>query len=220
MSRRDRDERVTSSHLPQSGWCTDVTSLSLVDPHVSPNLLVCGSLGRPAFAFSSCQTTSSSLPQHTTYNPHHSNHTTKKRRPHTMKLSLTLLALVAGAQCNSWFGNAGKLPNLDPALTPPHIHPSNTLPTPFFGTFPTLRLTYTRPYSVQQVARDRARAMALRPQHPLPHPRRPQGPRGPGQEQLGGQRRQALQRLGYPASAELSDFAGQGDQEGHREEQG
>lgn len=34
-----------------------------------------------------------------------------------MKLSLALLALAAGAQCNTWFGNAGKLSNLGPAMT-------------------------------------------------------------------------------------------------------
>lgn len=36
--------------------------------------------------------------------------------PTSMKFSLTLLALVAGAQCNSWFGNAGKLYVSNPVL--------------------------------------------------------------------------------------------------------
>lgn len=41
-------------------------------------------------------------------------------------------------------------------------------------------LTNTRAFSIQQVARDRAGAMALGSQHPLSHAGGPQGPRGLG----------------------------------------
>ena len=80
-----------------------------------------------------------------------------------------------------------------------------------------LSLTNTRPYSIQQMARDWAREMAVRPQHSLSNPSWSQGPWELGQGQLGRLRGETIQQMGHQSAPELPQFEGQADQERHWE---